>query len=384
MNWSALSWFAMKPVQVVRGAVRERTKLEASDLPLTNAIVVLEGGDLEEALALEWVKRNVLAVVHCGMLMSGERPTQGPLVLLQHGIPIWETDAANYTLLASQEELSIYPDLMLVGEQTLPCKAFTQTDWLQAQQQMNEPLAQRWETFIDRTLARASLEKAAVVQPFPQLLLQTEMADKPVLLVAGLVEEGQERVRILRSIKRLIAEHQPVVIGIGQGADQMLREGIVPDVIVAAAAQLTTGLLTSGAEIVVHIDEHGDTAQAGELARAGRVHKLPCAASTSDAALLLAYHHRAASLITAGLPLDLADWVQQGSEDMGSALLVRLQIGARLIDVRSVPLPGGSRWTKEALTTALVSGLFIGFAMLQLHWIVNRAAHAVWRIGFGG
>ncbi|MGG1551693.1 putative cytokinetic ring protein SteA [Paenibacillus ferrarius] len=382
MNWSALSWFAMKPVPVVKGAVREGTKRDGSDLSLTNAIIVLKGGELDEALALAWVQGNVLAVVHCGMLMSGDRLAQSPLVLLQHGIPIWETDAANYTLLASQEELTIYPDVLLAGEQTLPCKAFTQADWLRAQQLTEESLAQRWEAFIDRTLARAALEKA-VLQPFPQLLLQTGMADKPVLLTAEL-EDGQERDLILNKIKRLLVEHQPVVIGIGQGADQLLREGVVPDVIVAAAKQLTTGMLTSGAEIVVHADEHGDEAQAGDLARAGRVHKLPCAASTSDAALLLAYHHRAASLITAGLPVDLADWVQQGGEDMGSALLVRLQLGARLIDVRSLPLPSGSRWTKEALTTALVSGLFIGFAVLQLHWIVKRAAHAVWRIGFGG
>ncbi|MNG15733.1 hypothetical protein D3C84_995810 [compost metagenome] len=78
----------------------------------------------------------------------------------------------------------------------------------------------------------------------------------------------------------------------------------------------------------------------------------------------------------------MSDFVAKGSADMGSALLVRMKIGARLVDIKSLQALNyqPTQWGREALSTIALSCVFIGLSLFQLHWILKRASHVVWKL----
>ena len=109
---------------------------------------------------------------------------------------------------------------------------------------------------------------------------------------------------------------------------------------------------------------------------------LPCIGNSEDAALLLAYEKGGEWLITIGVQSHMSDFLAKGSEDMGSALLVRMKVGSRLVDIKSLQALTlqSSQWGKEAVSTFVLSCVFIGLSLFQFHWILKRAAYVVWEL----
>ncbi|BFT71339.1 putative cytokinetic ring protein SteA [Paenibacillus sp. P36] len=383
LNWSSLSLFSSKPLPQCRGKISAGaiTKVLLRDLP-PGRIVVLRHRDLDEVAAQELIDQKVKAVINCDLTMSGRYPTLGPLKLLQEQIPIWEADSAVFEAFKTNSEISVYEDRILMEDQVIPCSAFTREKWLGMQQQANERTTQLMEHFIDNTLSYAMREMHAVMEPLPQIAIQTNLEDKHVLIVS----RGKGYKKDLLAAKAYIAEVKPVLIGVDGGADALLECGYLPHLIVGDMDSVTDKALSCGAEIVVHAYADGSAPGLSRIEDLGlSAHVLPCFGTSEDMALLFAYEKRCEVLVTVGARTHMIDFLEKGRAGMGSTLLVRMKVGARLVDIKSIGMLYKSRgWTKEISSTLLLSLFFIALSLFQLHWIVKRVAHVVWKLGGEG
>lgn len=71
------------------------------------------------------------------------------------------------------------------------------------------------------------------------------------------VADGPDHAADLRSLKPFIKEYQPVLIGVGVGADALVKAGYKPAIIVADPDELKTQTLKSGAQLVLPADTDG-------------------------------------------------------------------------------------------------------------------------------
>lgn len=380
MNWSSLSLFSAKPNLLTRGKICIVSQGQASFQQLPpNRIVVLSFGDLDEERAQELIDRKVKAVVHCGRVMSGECPTEGPLLLLQHSISIWELDAANSEAFVGDNEMIIYQDVIHTAGFDMPSRAFTRNDWLLTQQAANVYVSNRVRRFVERTLTSALREKRDFMTPIPKLPLRTKLAGKHVVIVSN----GKGHKKELLAAKPFIRAFKPILIGVGEGADTLLASGYMPDLVVGEWHQISQQAGECGAEIIVHTDTKEVLANEVHLTYPNsHQYSLPCSGNSEDAALLVADDQGADWLITVGVKSHLEDFLAKGYEEMGSTLLVRMKVGARLVDSKSLSMLQApfKQKLKDASSTLILSCLFIGLSLFQLHWILKRTAHAVWKL----
>ncbi|KRE69353.1 putative cytokinetic ring protein SteA [Paenibacillus sp. Soil750] len=381
MNWSSLSLFATKPNLICKGKIAKITgSFETFEQLSSGRILVLSQSDIEEEQAQELLDRRVKAIVHCGQVMSGVFPTEGPLLLLQQHIPIIEVDAVHAEIFLHEAEMIIHHDMIHIAGQSVSCKLFTREDWLIAQRAANEQASERWEPFIEHTLAYAMREKQAVRESLPNLPLRTQFMGRHILVVS----DGKGYKKDLQAASGFITAFKPILLGVGSGADALISSGYQPDVVVSDADQISNRVWKSGAEIIVHTypDPQGilDNCSPDGLSKHHLV--LSCIGNSEDAALLLAYEKGGEWLITVGVHSYMSDFVAKGLANMGSALLVRMKIGARLVDIKSLQAltlqPTQRR--KEVLSTIGLSCVFIGLSLFQLHWILKRASHVVWKL----
>jgi uncharacterized membrane-anchored protein len=384
MNWPSMSLFSSKPLPLCKGkiSVGTITKVMLRDLP-PGRIVVLQHRDLDEVVAQELIDHKVKAVINCQITMSGSYPTQGPLMLLQQNIPIWEADAALFEVFKSNSEVTLYEDMILLEDRHFPCTVFTREKWLSLQQLANDQTTRLMEQFIENTLTYAMREKKAVMEPLPFLSLQTNFEGRHVLIVS----RGKGYRRDLLAAKAFISKVNPILIGVDGGADALLECGYQPHMIVGDMDSVTDRALSCGAELIVHAYPDGTAPGLDRTNTLGLfAHVLPCFGTSEDAALLLAYEKRGEWLITVGAHTHMIDFLEKGRAGMGSTLLVRMKIGARLVDIKSIGdlYKQPYLWTKEVATTLFLSLFFIGLGLFQLHWILKRVAHVVWKLGGEG
>jgi uncharacterized membrane-anchored protein len=380
MNWSSLSLFSAKPNLLIRGKIsRVNQSQESVQLLPLNRIVVLSFGDLDEELARELIDRKVKAVVHCGHVMSGEYPTEGPLLLLQQHITIWGLDAGYFEACVTDGEMMIYPDLIQISGVDMPSRAFTRNDWLLAQQAANSYVSNRVERFVDQTLISAMREQRDIMASLPKLPLRTKLTGRHAMIVSN----GKGHKRELLAAKVFIHSFKPILIGVGEGADTLLANGYVPDIVIGEWHQISQQASECGAEIIIHTNTKEVLANDAHLTfRDSFQYTLLCSGNSEDAALLVAEDQGAEWLITVGVKSHLEEFLARGYEEMGSSLLVRLKVGARLVDSKSLNMlyaPSKQRM-KEASSTVILSCLFIGLSFYQFHWILKRTAHEVWKL----
>lgn len=105
----------------------------------------------------------------------------------------------------------------------------------------------------------------------------------------------------LKSLKPFIKEYQPVLVGVGTGADVLRKAGYRPQLIVGDPDQISTEVLKCGAQVVLPADADGHAPGLERIQDLGvGAMTFPAAGSATDLALLLADHHGAALLVTAG------------------------------------------------------------------------------------
>src|SRR5699024_1704921 len=155
--------------------------------------------------------------------------------------------------------------------------------------------------------------------------LRVSLRDRHVLVVA----DGTDNAQDLRALKKYIAEHRPVLVGVDTGADLLRGRGYAPDVIVGDPHGVAAETLKSGAEVVVPAqpDGHAPGIERVQDLGIGAV-TFPASCNSGDLALLLAESHEASLVVTVGFQATLREFLDHGrSGSNPSTFLTRLKVG---------------------------------------------------------
>jgi uncharacterized membrane-anchored protein len=204
---------------------------------------------------------------------------------------------------------------------------------------------------------------------------------------ALVVVRGYHYKEDLRALRGFIREMRPVIVAVDGAADACLAEGIQPDVILGDVDSVSVEALKSGAELLVHpqgdwrrrnsngvVDGH--IPEVEKLSLLG----LDCSVVTApgmseDVAMLLAHEKGAELVVAVGTHNSAMEMLDKGRKGMASTFLVRLRLGANLVDAKGVSLLYRARVkTRDlwALIGAAVTVLVVIGAVLppmRLFWL---------------
>ena len=193
--------------------------------------------------------------------------------------------------------------------------------------------------------------------------MKTNYDGKHVLVVV----RGHNYKADLQAIISYIEEVKPVLVGVDGGADALLEFGYKPDVIVGDMDSVSDEALKSAKEIVVHAYTNGKAPGLKRVEELGLKAVIFASPGTSeDIAMLAAYEYNAKLIVALGTHSNMIDFLEKGRKGMASTFLVRLKIGARLIDARGVSMLYKSRLKLKYILALIVTALFPVLILISL------------------
>lgn len=323
-------------------------------------IAVLDQVDLDRATADALVAAGVAGVVNASPSISGRFPNLGPEVLVEAGILL--VDGVGPDALHTIKEgsrIRLHDGVVYAGDQTLADGVVQDADSVaDALVEAKSGLAHQLEAFAANTIEFMRRERAMLLDGAGVPDVDVQLANRQVLVVAAGFDHAAE----LAGLKNYIREYQPVLLGVGAGADALLTAGHTPHLIVGNPAEVSTEALTCGADVVVpaFADGHAPGLHRVQDLGAGAV-TFPSSANPEDLALLLAAHHGASLVVTVGLSASMAEFLDRGrSGSNASTFLTRLQLGGALVDARVIAALYRSRVSVGAIL------LMIGAALVAV------------------
>jgi uncharacterized membrane-anchored protein len=298
-------------------------------------VAVIDHEDLDRVAAEGLVDRGVTAVVNAARSISGRYPNLGPLILVEHGIPL--VDGIGRLLLSKVkegdpiriEEDRVYSNGTLIAVGTRQTTESVTSEMEVARQRLGE----QFERFAQNTLEFMARERDLLFGGAGLPDLVHELGGRHVLVVV----RGYQYREDLAALKPYIREVRPVLIGVDGGADALLEEGYRPDLIVGDMDSVSERALLSGAELVLHAYPNGFAPGEDRLIALGlRYRTMKVSATSEDMAFLLAHGKGADLIVAVGSHGNLREFLDKGRMGMASTFLVRLRVGEILVDAKGV------------------------------------------------
>jgi uncharacterized membrane-anchored protein len=220
------------------------------------------------------------------------------------------------------------------------------------------------EAFSANTIEFLRRERTLILDGVGVPELQVSMRDREVLVLG----DGPDAAADLRTLKRYITEHQPVIIGVDGGADILAEAGYRPKVIVGDPQGIGTDTLKIGAEVVVPAQSDGHAPGLARIQDLGiGAVTFPASGNAEDLALLLAEAQGASLVVTVGFQATLREFLDRGrSGSNPSTFLTRLKLGSKIVDGKAVATLHRSRVSTAAIVFLVGAALLVLLAALLL------------------
>ncbi|TDW13971.1 putative cytokinetic ring protein SteA [Kribbella kalugense] len=363
----------------VTGVVRldRRTKNLTKRLK-AGEIAVIDHVDLDRVSAEALVDCKVAGVVNVADSISGRYPNLGPEILVEAGIPLVDGVGREvFSILHEGEQVRLDDGTLYRGTEAV-AKGIAQ-DSKTVAEQMDDAragLSTQLEAFTANTLEYLRREKDLLLDGVGVPEIHTPMDGKHVLIVV----RGYDYRDDLVALRSYIREYRPVLIGVDGGADALVENGYVPDLIVGDMDSVKDETLKSGAEVVVHAYRDGRAPGAERLERLGiESIEFPATGTSEDVAMLLADSKGASLIVAVGTHNSLVEFLDKGRSGMASTFITRLRVGAKLVDAKGVGRLYRSRVSTLQVVALAVAGLFaLGMALVAIGaddvlWSILRA-----------
>ena len=354
-------------------------------------VVILDQVDLDRATAEALIDADVTGVVNASPSISGRFPNLGPEIVVGAGIVL--IDGVGTDILRAVKEGSkvrLFEGGVFVGDKEIGRGTEQSVEtiadlMIEAKAGMSAQL----EAFSANTIEFLRRERTLILDGVGVPELAANLCNQQVLIVAA----GRDHEEDLRRLKRYIAEHRPILIGVDGGADSLHHLGYRPNVIVGDPDGLSTDTLRSGAEVVVpaHMDGHAPGLERVQDLGIGAV-TFPASGNSEDLALLLADTHGASLVVTVGFQATLREFLDRGrSGSNPSTFLTRLKLGSKVVDGKAVATLHRSRVSIGAVVLLVLAALIAvvvalavsGVGSAYLDWLVNaRHTFTNWVGGF--
>ena len=336
-------------------------------------IAVIDQIDIDRATADALVAAQVAAVVNASPSISGRFPNLGPEVIVAAGITL--VDRVGEDVLRAAKDgsrLRLHDGVLYSGDTEIARGDVQDADTVaDALVEAKSGLTHQLEAFAANTTEFMRQERSLLLDGHGVPEVEVDLAGRQVLVVGT----GFDHTKELTRLKDYIREYQPVLLGVGAGADALLTAGHRPHLIVGDPAEVSTEALTCGADVVVpaYADGHAPGLHRVQDLGASAV-TFPSTANPEDLALLLAHHRGAAMIVTVGLGASMAEFLDRGrSGSNASTFLTRLQVGGTLVDGRVIAALYRSRISAGAIVLMIVAAAVAVVAAL----VVSQAGDAV-------
>ena len=219
-------------------------------------IAIINHKDLDRVAAEGLIGAEVAAVVNASPSISGRYPNQGPIRVVQAGIPLVDSagprvmedipDGATIRIADGE----IFVDDRLVGEGARMSVAGIED----AMEAARSTIGVELEQFAVNTLEYIQREASLTFEPVNLPPLHTQFKGRHALVVV----RGHDYRSDLAALRPYIREFRPVLIGVDGGADALRAAGHTPALIIGHPESIDSETLRCGAEVVIpaHVDGH--------------------------------------------------------------------------------------------------------------------------------
>jgi uncharacterized membrane-anchored protein len=336
-------------------------------------VVVLDARDLDRVTADALIDAGVAAVINASPSISGRYPNLGPEVLVANGvILIDDTGQEVFKKVKDGARVRVHDGAVYSGDRRLIVG--TERGDQEISELMHEAksgLVAHLEAFAGNTIEFIRSESPLLIDGIGIPDIDVDLNRRHVLIVG----EEDSAVDDLKSLKPFIKEYQPVLVGVGTGADVLRKAGHRPQLIVGDPQKMTADVLRCGAQVVLPADADGHAPGLDRIQDLGiGAMTFPAAGSAIDLALLLADHHGAALIVTAGHTATIEEFFDRTrARTNPSTFLTRLKVGQKLVDAKAVATLYRSRISVGAIAFLVLAMLV---AIIVALW-VSRADHAL-------
>jgi uncharacterized membrane-anchored protein len=346
-------------------------------------IVVLDVLDLDRITADALVDAEIAAVVNASTSVSGRYPNLGPEVLVANGVTlIDETGPDVFKKIRDGAKVRLYNGGVYSGDRRL-IRGTERSDQEIADlmQEAKTGLVAHLEAFAGNAIEFIRSESPLLIDGIGIPDVDVELRRRHVVVVADEDHAADD----LKRLKPFIKEYQPVLIGVGTGAEVLRKAGYRPQLIVGDPSELSTEVLKSGAQVVLPADADGHAPGLERIQDLGvGAMTFPAAGSATDLALLLADHHGAALLVTAGHSANIETFFDRARQHSNpSTFLTRLRVGEKVVDAKAVATLYHNRISGGAIALLILTMLIAVIVALWvsrtdtmvLHWAVEYWNH---------
>ncbi len=320
-------------------------------------IAILDEVDLDRVTADALVEANVVAVVNVSQSITGRYPNLGPEVLAASGIALLDDVGPEvFKRVKDGAKLRVDNDRLYIGERRL-AKGIElgERDIADMMIDAKSGLVDHLEAFSGNTIEFIRSESPLLIDGVGVPEIDVPLAGQHVVIVA----DGPRHATELKSLQSFVKEYSPVMIGVGVGADALLKAGYRPKIIIGDPDMMSKEALKSGAQIVLPADPDGHAAGLERIQDLGiGAITFPAAGSAADLALLLADHHGADLIVTAGFGGGLDDFFDRSRRESNpSTFLTRLKVGPKLVDASAIATLYRSRVSGTAIALVIIAAL---------------------------
>ena len=342
-------------------------------------IVVLDVLDLDRITADALVDAEIAAVVNASPSVSGRYPNLGPEVLVANGVTlIDETGPDVFKKIKDGAKVRLHNGGVYSGDRRLILGTErTDEEIADLMQEAKSGLVSHLEAFAGNTIEFIRSESPLLIDGIGIPDVDVDLRRRHVVVVA----DEDDATEDLKRLKPFIKEYQPVLIGVGAGADVLRKAGYRPQLIVGDPSTLSTEVLKCGAQVVLPADADGHAPGLERIQDlGGGAMTFPAAGSPADLALLLADHHGAALLVIAGQRANIETFFDRTRQHSNpSTFLTRLRIGEKVVDAKAVATLYHNRISGGAVALLILTMLIAVIVALWvsrtdtlvLHWLVE-------------
>jgi uncharacterized membrane-anchored protein len=363
------------------GMIRGNAKKDKKTKNLINRlgpsdIAIIHHKDLDEVAAIHLAERRVKAVINCDCSISGTFPNQGPKILVEAGIPLFDSLGINFFQQVKENDLiEIYDNTIFINQQGI-CRSnqLTEDEINRKMEQASENIRDVLHDFIDNTLDYAGREKELILSPADMPELNVNIKGKHILVVI----RGKNYKEDLKAIRPYIEEVNPIMIGVDGGADALLEFGYTPHIIVGDMDSVSDHALKKCRQIIVHAYPDGRAPGLERIQEIGLDAKtFPYPGTSEDVALILAYENKAELIVAVGSHTNMIDFLEKGRPGMASTFLVRMKVGYKVIDAKGVSELYRNRLKPSYLAAMFFSALFPVALIAKMSPMIQKWYHLI-------
>lgn len=343
-------------------------------------IAVIDILDLDRITADALVDARVSAVVNASPSISGRYPNLGPEVLVANGITLIDSIGPEvFKKVKDGSTVRVHNGGIYNGDRRLIAGTpRTDADVHELMTEAKTGLVAHLEAFSGNTIEFIRSESPLLIDGIGIPDVDIDLRNRHVVVVS----DGVGAAHDLKNLKPFIKEYQPVLIGVGTGADTLRKAGYRPLIVVGDPLLMSNDVLKSGAQVVLPADADGHAAGLERIQDLGvGAVTFPAAGSAADLALLLADHHGASLIVTVGHTASIEEFFDRERQQSNpSTFLTRLKVGAKLVDAKAVATLYRNRFSGGAIALLILAVLV---AVITMLWVTSAGDSAAeWLLAY--